>query len=582
MAVSVSKSSAAELEKGLLDLREKLRTKRSYPLSKLLPLVLQLRGSPYSLNWSHFMFEPMFRIGDVPRQMVWRTGRQVAKSTGMAASQIIRAITTRDYNILTVMPLYEQVRKFSTNYVRPFLITSGIKSYIVGDKSSDSVLQRALGRNSNLYFSYSSGDPNRVRGIPADELDVDEVQDMDMEDLPIIEACMDASRFKILRFTGTPKTFDNTIHLLFEDSSQAHWHIPCTTTGCKHENRCDVDGGLLDMIDADTLVCRECGKPLNSRLGYFVHDYPSRRAIFPGYHVPQPILPMHYESPQDWYVLKETQRKKPTYAFMNEVLGESYDLGAKVITEEEVTRAAQAEPCMPSEVRTGQYIGQVVGVDWGGRGKEKITDSDDFISNTALSLCCLLPNGKIEVRWLHKVPYAIDLGQEASIAVDAAVNSHSDYIAMDYGGQGNVQEQLIKANSWPQERIVPFSYAVMRPSRPIVFYEPPKHHGVRSSYTLDKPRSILLLCELIKRGWVILPKSDVYINDHLRDFLAIYEESIDNPAGSPKRLIKRMVRRTDDIVHSINFAVMALYHASGRWPDIAEAFVDDPSTLNKA
>lgn len=542
-------------------------------IAPLLPLMFQLRGRPYDLNWSHFFFEPMFQFQEMPRRLLWMCGRQVSKSTSMAAAQILRAFLQPNYNILTVMPLFEQVRKFSSNYVRPFLMTTPIKSRIIGDLRTDSVLQRAIGTNSNLFYSYSSGDPNRVRGIASDELNVDEAQDMDMEDLPIIESCMGASPFKLVRYTGTPKTFDNTIHQLYEDSSQAHWHIPC---GCGKVNRSHTQGDLLEMLGEHTLVCAKCGEPLNSREGFWVHDYPQRRASFPSYHVPQPILPMHYESPKDWHVILDTRRDKPAYIFYNEVLGESYDIGAKILTEDELRNACTVEPCEPHLLPRGQYIAVSLGIDWGGRGKEKTSDTDDFISNTAMAVAGMLSDGTIEVKWLHKVPYTVDMSHEAEMAVNVAANTFSDYIAMDYGGQGNVQEAQIRAHGWPADRVVPFTYAVMTPTKPIVFYTPPKHRGVRLSYTLDKPRSILLLCELIKRDVVRLPQSDRYIEDHLRDFLNIYEESIENPSGSPRRLIKRMSRRTDDIVHAVNFAVMSLFHSTQTWPKVTEAFIERP------
>lgn len=768
------------------------------PISRLLPLLFRLKSHPYSLEWSHFMFEPMFRTKNTPRVLILKCGRQVSKSTSLAANQILRAFVQPDYNILTVMPLFEQVRKFSQNYVRPFIITSGIKSHLIGDLGSDSVLQRAIGQNSSLFYSYSSGDPNRVRGIPADECNFDECcapntkvmlaaggtrevaellpgdeivsfapstdmelstsivqrvlskgarpcwrvtlendsylectdneriyttqgwrylseiwpktptdhatpsetieeserlvgcladeggyrhygvyraaghtgvltaraaprtrtlasnedplwerhtsswptceseipdvqavrvyhrsdtgiqlspiasveyigeqevydvevdgehtlfangfavhncQDLDLSDIPIIESCMGASRYKIIRYTGTPKTFDNTIHLLWDESSQAHWHIPCI---CGKENKAAVDGDLLGMIGDNskrkdgsnyTLICAKCSRQLNSREGYYVHEIPERRATFPGYHAPQPILPMHYESPKDWQVLLDTMRDKPKYIFYNEVLGESLDSGSKVITHAELYSACVTEPCEPKEMPNGQYISQAIGVDWGGRGKEKSSDTDDFISNTALALAGMLPSGVIEVKWLHKVPYETDMSHEAVMAANVSAQSQSEWLAMDYGGQGNVQEQQVLAAGWPQERVVPFTYSVMSPTKPIVFYNPPKHRGVRASYSLDKPRSILLLAELIKRGLVLLPNLPKYKNDHLRDFLNIYEETIDNPSGSPRRLIKRMTRRTDDVVHAINFAVMALYHSTQMWPKVAEAFVEGP------
>lgn len=506
-------------------------------------------------------------------------------STSMAASQVLRAFMQPNYNILTVMPLYEQVRKFSTNYVRPFIVTSGIKERLIGDLLADSVLQRAIGRNSNLFYSYSSGDPNRVRGIPASECNFDEIQDLDHADLPIIESCMGASPYKVVRYTGTPKTFDNTAHLLWDTCSQAHWHIPCI---CGKVSRAAVDGDLLGMIgdgskrkdgSVRTLVCPKCDRQLDARQGYYVHDFPERRATFPGYHAPQPILPMHYESPKDWEVLLETRREKPTYVFYNEVLGESYDSGAKLLTREQLVEASQVKPKKPDQIVRSEYVALTLGIDWGGRGKEKASDTDDFISNTAIAAAGLRSDGVIEIPWIYKVPYAVDMSEETKIAASTARTLKADYVGLDYGGQGNVQEHQLVASGWPRDRVVPFTYSIMSPSRPIVFYNPPKQRGVRSSYTLDKTRSILLLCEMIKRGLVLLPNSPDYLKDHLNDFLSIYEEAIEMPSGSPRRLIKRMSRRTDDVAHAINFAVMTILHATQAWPKIAEIFVEDPRVL---
>ncbi len=542
--------------------------------SRALPLFFSLKDKPFSLEWSHFMFEPMYKLQNMPRRMLWRTGRQVSKSSNLAASQVLTGTLIKNFNILTVMPLYEQVRKFSANYVRPFIMGSPIKSVILRDdlKGSDAVLQRQIGSNSNLFYSYSSGDPSRIRGIAADAIMVDEVQDADLADLPIIEANMSASPWKIIRLTGTPKTFDNTIQHCWESSSQAHWHIQCRN--CPHLNRAAADGDLIKMIGEATLTCAKCMAPLNSRAGFWLHDMPDLRMDYPGYHVPQIILPMHYESEAAWKVILDYQREKPTYAFFNEILGEPYDTGSKMITWQEIQDACTAKAVPPEESPVGAYVMSALGIDWGGRGKEKTSDSEDFISNTTMALAGMNVDGRIDITWLHKVPYEVDMSDEAKMAVNVANMADCDYIGLDYGGQGNVQEQQIRAAGWPIPNIMPFTYAVMAPNRPIVFYQASKKAGVRVSYTLDKPRSLLLLCELIKRGWVRLPNLDKYKADHLRDFLNIYEESMDNPSGSARRLVKRMSRRTDDIVHAINFAVMTIFHLSGNWPQVTGAFIE--------
>jgi len=541
----------------------------------LLPLIFRLKNKPYSLEYSHFMFEPLYHLKNIPRRMVWKTGRQCSKSTSLAASQIIMAALIPHFNQLTVTPLYEQVRRFSQNYVRPFISGSPFRdSLFRGESNIDNVLQRTLANMSSLFYGYSQGDPDRLRGLNLDAILADEVADLDTSDLPVIEAGMSASPYKLVKYTGTPKTFDNTLSILWEDSSQGVWHIPCHNLSCGHLNRGTVPGDLLEMVGETTLCCAKCKKPINSRLGRFIHDFPSRVKSFAGYHVSQPILPMHHDLPKNWKIITDFRKKEAQYRYYNEILGLAFDAGSKLITAENLRNASTALAVEPEMTHMVPSVMTTLGIDWGGRGREKSTDDEDFISNTAMAIANLLPDGTVDVSWLYKVPYSVDPSSETEIAVRAAAASRAQYIALDYGGQGNVQESLLRGRGWPEERVVPFTYSVMAPSRPIIFYNPPQVRGVRSSYTLDKPRSLLLLCELIKRGIVRLPNDPKYLDDHLKDFLNLIEESMDNPRGSPRRLVKRASRRTDDICHAINYAVMSLFYATGAWPELASSFIE--------
>jgi len=290
---------------------------------------------------------------------------------------------------------------------------------------------------------------------------------------------------------------------------------------------------------------------------------------------------MHYESPKDWRVILDIRRDRPKYVFFNEVLGESLDVGAKLLTRDQLYAAASVEPCEPSSMPVGIYIATALGVDWGGRGKEKASDSEDFISNTVMALAGLRGTGHVDITWLHKVPYEVDQSEEAALAVRAAAHANCDWLALDYGGQGNVQEGQLRAHGWPADRMCPFTYTRMSLTKPLVFYNPPVAAGARYSYSLDKARSLLLLYELVKRGIVRLPKSDKYLSDHLRDFLNMYEEAVDSVDGSMRRLVKRMARRHDDVVHAVNFAVMALFHSTNAWPALTSAFLADPLVMDK-
>ena len=106
------------------------------------------------------------------------------------------------FRTLYVTPLYEQIRRFSNNYVRPFIDRSPIKPLWSGTSTENSVLQRSFKNLSMMIFSFALMDADRVRGISADKVAIDEVQDMDPDHLPIIREVMSHSKYGLFQFTG--------------------------------------------------------------------------------------------------------------------------------------------------------------------------------------------------------------------------------------------------------------------------------------------------------------------------------------------------------------------------------------------
>jgi hypothetical protein len=550
---------------------EILASNPTMPICDILPLIFKLKGKPYTVTKTHFPQEPMYRItGLVPSQQVTKAGRQVAKSTALASSGILRATMIPYYNHLTVTPLFEQVRKFSSNYVKPFLIESTVRTLITKPGTDNSVLQRTLANGSSLFYNYATNDPNRIRGTSADELNLDELQDFDLSILGVIESCLDASPYKIRRYSGTPKTFDGPLQVYWERSSQGVWHIPCHN--CYKVNRCDTRGQLLKMVDnATTLVCGFCGKPVDSAGGYYVHDVPERRLTFPGYHLPQVIFPMHYADPLAWDKIQSSIREQPKFYFYNEILGESIDVGLKMLTQEELARAATVEPVEPSGFKSQDYYASAMGVDWGGKGREMAADKEEFISNTAMALGGIRPDGIIEIKYLYRTPYSADLAQESAIVYDAFSKSGVNWFAHDFTGAGYTREVMMVQQGVPARTLVPFTYAFMSMNKKIVEYNKPGPAGSRNSWTLDKSRSLRLLCELIRTRQVLLPSWEK--SKHmLTDFFSLFEESKDSARAGQTILVKRLLRHTDDIVHAINFVVMGLYKSTNKWPNLAKAF----------
>lgn len=161
-------------------------------LKPILPLLLSIRGKPYHLH-DHFPFAPFFRTR-MPRMTLLKTGRQVSKSTSLASQGVLFSNCIPYFSTLFITPLFEMIRRFSQNYVAPFIETSPVGKLFSGTSTINNVLQRSFKNRSQMIFSFAYLDAERTRGISADKNVIDEIQDMDITFLPIIHETISASR----------------------------------------------------------------------------------------------------------------------------------------------------------------------------------------------------------------------------------------------------------------------------------------------------------------------------------------------------------------------------------------------------
>ena len=100
-----------------------------------------------------------------PFQRVLKAARQTGKTTyNFALSYLLCARYPR-FTQLFVTPLYEPVRRFSSNTVAPMIDESPIKPLMVDSTCNQSVLQRTFKNRSMMYFSYAYLSVLRIRGL---------------------------------------------------------------------------------------------------------------------------------------------------------------------------------------------------------------------------------------------------------------------------------------------------------------------------------------------------------------------------------------------------------------------------------
>lgn len=560
-------------------------------LKPLLPLLLAIKGKPYHLH-DHFPFAPFFRTR-MPRMTLLKTGRQVSKSTSLAAQGVLFSNCIPYFSTLFITPLFEQVRRFSQNYVAPFIETSPVGRLFSGTSTINNVLQRSFKNRSQMVFSFAYMDAERTRGISADKNVVDEIQDLDITFLPIIHETISASKdWGLIQYAGTPKTLDNTIERLWTDTSMAEWMIKCPHPGCGHWNIPSLEYDLLRMIGpshtmiSETcpgVICASCARPINPRppyqggTGRWVHRHPDKRWHFAGYHVPQLIMPMHYANPEKWQKLVDKRDGKgntPINVFYNEVCGESWDSGSKLVTVTDLKKAA----CLPwnrqldsAQKHIDGYLHKFCSVDWGGGGVNKGKSDLALQSYTSIAVCGLRPDGRVDIIYGYRSMTPHDHVHEAKLILGIMSIFKCSHLVHDYTGAGTVRETIIVQAGLSPNNILPVAYTGPAKGGIIIYKQATDNHP-RHHYRMDRNRALNYCCQFIKSNIIRFFQYD-YVGSEdpglLHDFLNLIEDKSDSGNGRDSYKILRDPSGPDDFAQAVTMGTMMLFQMIGRWPDLS-------------
>jgi hypothetical protein len=530
--------------------------------------MMNIKGSPYTLQ-DHFMFEPMFRL-DLPRRTLFKCSRQVGKSQNLCGSRLLKSAIMPYYNILFVSPRFEQVKRLSNQVMRPLIETSPVKGVLLGEYAEQSILERSFASGSYQHYSFAFLDCDRIRGMSVSEVCIDEVQDINWDFLPIIaETLSGQKRWRNQVYTGTPKTFENTIEKLWQDSSMASWGTKCS---CGYWNIASLEADLLKMIGKTTAICAKCGKKIYPQTGGWIHQSREKRPEFVGYHICQPVHPLQYNSELNWKEMLYKMRVYPQAKFYNECLGETWDSATRLMT---LTKLKEIQQDFPNELkealkRLKYYSRIVIGVDWGGGGGEETK------SYTAVAVCGLRTGTDVvECIYARKLPPTLQPQEETKIILDLAKVFNPIFIAHDYGGAGAIREALLIQTGYPVKKLVPFTY-VFAPNKAVIRHVQAEK-GYRRSYTMDKPRSLRVLCTMMKAGKVRIPRWDTCQHcpetgvTLMEDFLNLLEDRQERDRGSDLLLVTKNPGSSDDMTHALNYACSCIWYMERKYPNISEA-----------
>ena len=552
-------------------------------IEPLLPCLLSMKGKPFTLA-DHFHVAPLFRTRR-PKRLVLNFARQIGKSTSIGADTVTLCGLKPHFTTLCVTPLYEQIRRFSTLVVRPFILDSPLRDMWLGTNIESSVLQRTFRNGSKIMFSFASTDAGRIRGLSVNRCCIDEADDVDKSLIDIILETMSAdTMYGMELYGGTPKTTDGTQSWLWNRSSQAEWWIPCqhcTTGGHRTWNIPSIDYHLYQMIgpmrndisrENPGVICYKCRKPLYPQMGHWVHRHPERRWDFSGYHVPQPIVPLHYAHPGKWSELLLKQRTRASAVFANEVLAEPQDAGQRLITKRELVNACSLpwennpeQPPAELMARLSQYRTRVLAIDWGGGGEKQI-------SMTVFALLGFTSDGKIEVGWA-KMFNGVDHIAEAREAARWFKYFNCHVVTHDYTGAGTVRETLLKQAGLPVSKDMPIQY-VTSGSQDLLVPVPASNTHRRAHWRVDKTRSLNYTITAIRLGVLKFFKYDNLSEEFpglVDHFMRLVEHRSAIEMGGSYYSIRSNTSGPDDFAQAVNLGCVCTWDINDAYPNFADA-----------
>ena len=494
------------------------------------------RHVPFSFDGRKYLRLPY----DTPaRRTLYKCGRQVEKSTLLGNKCLAYCCIVNAFNVLYVSPTNQQTKVFSADRLKEPIETSDVLKAWTTTKLSDNVFLKKFINRSQITLRYAYHNADRTRGIPADLVLIDEIQDVITDNIPVIEECASHSHYKLFIYSGTPKTTDNAIeHYWLNFSTQNEWVVPCERHGTPGD-RASWHWNILseENLSKEGLVCDRCKELINpmhqaaqwAAMNPGVKD--KLKDFYEGYRIPQLMVPW-----LSWSELWDKYVKYPRSQFYNEVLGLSYDSGTRPLTRQDVI-----DNCIPGQYmdkegleRVKAYLGNIhpvyAGIDWGtGEG-----------SYTVISLGAYNRTGHFQIFYIHRfegpeIEPPIQLEKIETLIRWWEVK----LVGCDYGGGFDRNDAL--ARIFGKDRIVRYQYS--QPSQKVKWED-----GLRR-FLVHRTEVMSDVFNAIKRRDVLrFPDFQQFEDPFAKDMLSIFSEY-----NEQQRQVqyKHAPDVTDDSFHSI-------------------------------
>ncbi|KKN98593.1 hypothetical protein LCGC14_0147050 [marine sediment metagenome] len=475
------------------------------------------------------------------REILLMCGRQVEKSTSSGNKMLSRSIINSYRKSVYTAPTQPQVRQFSDDRLKEPMTSSPNLAPFTNTSLLKNVFEKRFATRSKITLRSAHLNADRVRGIPADDIYIDEIQDVAVDGIPVIRECAANSPDPKFQYSGTPKTKDNTIHEYWQRSTMKEWMIPC---GCK-KWYWNLPGE--DNIGTTGLICSNCGKRINPLNGQWIRTgrelgTEAHQTFVEGFRIPQIIVPSH-QPLSKWIEILNKQRNYPIAKFYNEVLALPFDLGAKPITLEELQNTCDPGRSNTPYPTTGVAAAPTyAGIDWGeGSGEGGFSVLTIGVANSI--------NRGIDVLFIKRYEGREALPEVMIPDMAKYINMYNcNRVGADYGFGFGLNDRLAKMIGY--ERFFRYQYTGAQ-------REKVRWNDKIGRFVLNRTSIMSYMFELLKRGQQKGPGLRLFkwkdFEPFAKDVLSIFSEE---NTSLHMKVYSKTPGKPDDTFHSITYMVL--------------------------
>jgi hypothetical protein len=462
---------------------------------------------PFTFEGRRHMVRP---YDSSAKRILLVAARQVEKSTLLGNMALSRCCIIPAYLALYVSPSALQTKTFSSDRLKTPTDTSEVLTAFTTGALAKNIFEKQFVNGSKITLRYSYLTADRTRGIPAFMLELDEIQDILWDNVPVIEQCTSHAprKYKKYIYAGTPKSFDNTIeYIRAQNSTQGEWVVPCDAHGGEGGRYWNI---LTEKnIGKKGLICEKCGNRIDPQhpdaCWANMIEYKPEKEMFEAYRIPQLMVPW-----KQWTELIHQYENYPRAQFFNEVLGLSFDSGLRPLNLSQVQEHCRDDISMTSEAiesYRGRSFSQPVfmGIDWGSGGSShKVVTLGTYVEM------------RFRIFYIHRcVGAEVDPEPQLKLISDLIRKFNVAIISADFGYGHDRNDALIR--KFGPQRFWRYQYFA-RAKRKVEWDARLRRFKVHRTEVMSD------IFNAIKRGVFQFPRWEEFRNPYAQDMCNIFSE----------------------------------------------------------